>query len=145
LHIDRIRDRNKELWNISNGKKDAFIEAKIKEDSEGYIRLKKQYSNTTLEEFVTNSNEKQDALIEYDGRIIQKIDPIFLDPEHRMIRAHFYAPRKQVFGVFFDTYWVNVSIMWLMTLVLYLVLYFRLMKKLLDAGELLTTKFSKGE
>lgn len=145
LHIDRIRDRNKDLFNIANGKKDALIEARIKEDSEGYIRLKKQYYNTTLEEFVKNSNEKKDALIEYDGRIVQKIDPIFLDPEHRMIRAHFYAPRKQVFGVFFDTYWVNVTIMWLMTLTLYLALYFRLMKKLLDAGELLTTRFGKGE
>jgi len=122
-----------------------LIVAKTNEDNEGYLKLKRQHHITTLEEFVENSSEKKDQLIVYNGRLVQKVDPIYLDPEHKMIKAHFYAPRKQVFGVFFDTYWVNITVMWLMTFLLYLALYLRLMKKLLDAGELFSARFSKGE
>jgi len=144
-HIDQITQVNIKLFNIAMEKKDRLVEARMNEDREGYLQLKKKYYNTSLEEFVKNSNEKKDILIEYDGKIIQKIDPIFLDPENRMIRSHFYAPRKQVFGIYFDTFWVNVTIMWLMTAFLYLALYVRILKKLLDLGELFSARFSKGD
>jgi hypothetical protein len=55
-----------------------------------------------------------------------------MDPEHKLIKAHFYAPRKQVFGNFFSTFGVNIVIIWFMTLIFYIVLYYRLLKKLLD-------------
>ena len=93
--------------------------------------LKRKYYNESLEEFVTNKNEFQ-RIVEYNGELIQKIDPIYLDPQFRFIRAHFYAPRKMVFGTFFPTIWVNIFVIWISTLFLYLVLYFRLLKRLLD-------------
>ena len=67
--------------------------------------------------------------------MVQKFDPIFIEPKGKFIRAHFYAPRKNVFGYKVDTYTVNVVILWIMTFFLYLVLYFRLLKKLLDSAE----------
>ena len=73
--------------------------------------------------------------IVYKGELLQKLDPIFMDTKHKLIRAHFYAPEKQVFGMKVDTYIVNVIVLWVMTFFLYLVLYFRLLKKLLDSGE----------
>jgi hypothetical protein len=42
-----------------------------------------------------------------------------------------------VFGVKISTFIVNVIVLWVMTLLLYIALYFRLLKKLLDSGELL--------
>jgi hypothetical protein len=65
------------------------------------------------------------------------MDPIFKDPESKFIKAHFYAPTKMIFGLTIDTYVVNVIVLWIMTIALYLTLYFRLLKKLLDSGELL--------
>ena len=67
-----------------------------------------------------------------------------MDPEGKFIRAHFYAPRKQIFGIYIDTFIVNVIVLWIMTVLLYLALYFRLLKKLLDSGELLMGKGGKG-
>jgi len=93
-------------------------------------------TNKRLEEFVTNSKSFT-LFTEYKkkGDMIQKREPIYLDPTHPMIKAHFYAPRKMIFGVFVDTIWVNVIVIWLMTLVLYLLLYFRVLKRILDSLE----------
>jgi hypothetical protein len=74
-------------------------------------------------------------IIEYKGELIQKLEPIFMDPRHKFIRAHFYSPTKQAFGTKIDTYNVNVIILWIITILFYIALYFRLLKKLLDTAE----------
>jgi hypothetical protein len=96
--------------------------------------MKRKHHNTSLEEFVTNKNEFE-KIVEYKGKLIQKTKPIYLDPMSRMVKAHFYAPRKMVFGNYIPTIWVNIIVIWLMTFLLYLALYFRLLKKLLDFFE----------
>ncbi len=106
-------------------------EQKRNEDQVFIEELKRKHSNETLEEFVTNKNEFQ-RIVEYKGELIQKKDPIYLDPTNKFVKAHFYAPRKAVFGKYIPTIWVNVGIMWFSTILLYLVLYFRLLKRLLD-------------
>ena len=95
----------------------------------------------TLEEFVTN-NKSFDYYTEFQrkGEMIQKRDPIYLDPTSKFVKAHFYAPRKMVAGVFFPTLWVNIVVIWVMTFGLYLLLYFRVLKKFLDFFERLTPK-----
>jgi len=105
-------------------------------DSKAFRKLNDDYTNKKLEEFVKSKNDTK-QIIEYNGEFVQKMDPIFKDAEYKFIKAHFYAPRKQIFGFFIDTYVVNVIVLWVMTLLLYLALYFRLLKKLLDSGELL--------
>lgn len=96
--------------------------------------LKQRYTNDNLEEFVTNKKSFK-HYIEYKGDMIQKRDPIYLDPTNRFIRAHFYAPRKMIFGSFFPTIWVNVMVIWIFTLGFYVLLYYRVLKKLLDFFE----------
>jgi hypothetical protein len=103
--------------------------------------LKRKHFNKTLEEFVTNKNVFE-RITEYDGQLIQKIDPIFHDPVHKFVKAHFYAPRKMIFGVFLPTLWVNVIVIWMMTIMIYILLYFRALKKLLDWFEGITPKKS---
>ena len=71
------------------------------------IKLRNKYHNASLEEFVINKNEST-KIVEFKGELVQKMDPIFMDPEYKFIKAHFYSPTKQVFGVYFDTYIINV-------------------------------------
>ena len=97
------------------------------------------HSNKTLEEFVTNK-KTFDYFIEYKGDMIQVRDPIYRDPTHKFIKAHFYAPRKMIAGIFVPTLWVNVMVIWFMTLMLYILLYFRVFKKFLDYTERITQK-----
>jgi len=96
-----------------------------------FIDLQNQYTNTSLTEFVTNSNDF-DKIIEYKNRYYQKMDPIYRDPEFSFIRAHFYAPQKKIFGYLMDTFWVNSIVIWCMTLILYITLYFRILKRTID-------------
>jgi len=65
-------------------------------------KLKRNHHNTSLEEFVTNKNEFE-KIVEFDGQLIQKADPIYLDPDSRFVKAHFYAPRKMIFNTYLPT------------------------------------------
>ena len=124
------------LYNKANSKKDVRI-SEIQSGEEGrqkFLSLKRAHYNEKLADFVTNSNEIH-RIIEYKGELIQKIDPVFLDPDNRFVKAHFYAPRKQLFGEYYETFWVNLGVIWFMTILLYIVLYFRLLRKTLDRLE----------
>ncbi|NLI24444.1 MAG: ATP-binding cassette domain-containing protein [Bacteroidales bacterium] len=134
------------LSNKANEEKDKLISSlqRTPEMKESFQWLKRRHANEALEEFVTNKNET-DRILEYKNHLYQKINPIYLDPESRFIKAHFYAPRKMVFGRYIDTIWVNIGVIWFMTIILYLMLYFRLLKKLLDSIENLSLRFSQAE
>ena len=108
-------------------------------DLEQLQELKRNHHNTSLEEFVTNKNEFE-KIVEYEGKLIQKTDPIYLDPRSKFIKAHFYAPRKMLFGHFIPTFWVNVLVIWMMTFGLYILLYYRILKRTLDFFENFTWK-----
>lgn len=103
--------------------------------------LRRKQSNERLTEFVTNSKSfKTYTEFKKKEDMIQKRDPIYLDPTHRFIKAHFYAPRKMIGGFFIDTIWVNIMVIWVMTLVLYIMLYYRVLKGLMDVFERLTPR-----
>ena len=98
-----------------------------------FIKLKDDYTNEALDQFMLNSNELGDRCLEYNGRLIQRIDPIYLDPtESNLGAAHFYAPNKRFMGVLFPTYWFNIVVIWLMSISMMITLYFDVFKKVLD-------------
>jgi len=143
-YLDLINSYYVKKYNIASTIKDRLIEqyTQTDDDKKKFVLFKKQYYNENLADFCRNSNEVE-RIVEYNGQLYQKIDPIFQDPDNKMLRSHFYAPRKQVFGQFFDTYWVNVTIIWLMTILLYATLYFRALKRFLDLMERMSEKLVK--
>jgi len=70
-------------------------------------------------------------IVESDGRLYQQTEPIFLLPE--TTRSHFYAPKKYFMGRYVDTYLFNMVVIWLTTVILYAVLYFDLLRRLIRA------------
>jgi ABC-type multidrug transport system ATPase subunit len=132
------------LYNKANNLKDEIISNfhNQKNGRKRFLDLKRKYHNERLEEFVTNSKDMQ-RIIEFDGRLYQKMDPVFLDPESNFIKAHFYAPRKKVFGRYIDTFWVNTIVIWIISLILYLILYYRLLRKLLEGAEILSNMIKR--
>jgi len=124
------------LYNAANKKKDEELLAMQSKfpDKESFVNMKKSYDNDRLTEFVTNNNEIE-RIVEYKERLFQRIDPIFRDGESPFLKAHFYAPRKKIFNREYDTYWVNIIVIWFMTLSLYFTLYFGLFKRFLNSIE----------
>jgi hypothetical protein len=141
-YVETVRKYYVKKYNEANSLKDAYITKLESEDKAGFQKLRNDYFNKSLEEIVTSKNETQ-KIIDYQGEIVQKLDPIYMDPKHRFIKSHFYSPTKPVFGYYVDTYLVNVLVIWVMTFVLYLMLYFRVLKKTLSSGEKLFGKKSK--
>ena len=116
-----------------------------KNDKDKYLALVDNYTNEALDQFVTNKTDLT-KLIESEGYLIQKSDPIYLDPYDKgFFAAHFYAPRKKLFGMYIGTFAANVIVIWGMSILLIITLYFDALKKTLDGMEKLfgRIKFKK--
>jgi ABC transport system ATP-binding/permease protein len=96
---------------------------------------KNKFHNESLAQLLTNAMEKN-RIIEYEGRLVQQTDAIFQDPQPESAldyRAHFFAPRKNLLGALVSTYWFNLLVVWIMTLLLYGTLYLKLPGKITNA------------
>jgi ABC transport system ATP-binding/permease protein len=123
-------------YNVSSNEKDSRI-SKITqtEGMEKFLQIKNGYENENLNDLVKNANTLEDRILESSGELIQRTDLIYLDPSlDSFLRSHFYAPRKVIFGRYYDTYWVNTIVIWCMTGLLVVALYFDLLKKIIDAA-----------
>ena len=116
---------------------------KTKEDKENFILLASHNDNENLNNLVKNASELN-RCIEKDGRLIQEIDPVFQDPiGSKLGRAHFFAPRKNFLGHYYSTFWFNMSVIWMMTIILIITLYLDVFKLILDGLENLSGKILK--
>jgi ABC-type multidrug transport system ATPase subunit len=138
-YIELVRRYYVDYYNFADGKKNELVEKMQKDENNNFIRLRNKYHNEALEEFVINKNETV-SKIEFKGKLIQKMDPVFMDPEYKFIRAHFYSPTKRLYELKVDTYIINVIILWIITFILYFALYFRFLKKILESGGTLLGK-----
>ena len=95
---------------------------------------KNRYFNEALTDLLRNIGV-QDRIVRQDNELVQLIDPIYHTPDrpaHALdYRAHFFAPVKYFAGSYIDTFWFNLVVIWLMTLALYILLYFEAIKKAL--------------
>ena len=123
----------------------TWIDDKTKEiidknGKERYHQLVEENTNEALDQFATNKTDLT-KLVEADGYLIQKSDPIYLDPYDKgFFSAHFYAPRKKLFGMYIGTFAANLIVIWGMCLFLVITLYFDVLKKMLDGTEKLFGK-----
>ena len=102
------------------------IEAKI--GKEGLLDLKNNFENRELKRLVTDEISKEKS-IETTEKIIQKYEPVYMKPVSKYGRAQFYAPYKQIGNTTIDTFWFNILVLWFVTLVLYIALYYNLLQK----------------
>lgn len=132
-YFNDLRAYYNKRFNAASKLKDQLVlkMQKGKNGKDKFKKLMRQYSNKRLTEFVQNSDEIS-SLKEYKGHLYQKIDPIYNIPESSFLKAHFYAPSKKIFGKSINTIRINIIVIWLITLILYLTLHFRLLAKSLD-------------
>jgi hypothetical protein len=125
--------------------KDKSISArnKTKEDRALFKRVKDSYENEALSDLVTNKTEL-DKIKEVNGELVQQSNPIYLDPlKSSVIRTHFFAPKKRVFGKLYSTFWVNIMVIWSMSITLIITLYFDFFRRGIDSMGDIASWFSK--
>ena len=104
-----------------------------KEKRNEFNSIKKNYHNLELERFVRNTNNIfSNKIIEYKGNMIQKTDPIFKDPSNKFLFAHFLSPYKNFGKIKLDSIWANTIVLWVMNILLFVLLYYGLLKNTLD-------------
>lgn len=133
------------IFNSNSESRDKAIRDKNKteEDKEAFVKLKNDYMNEAMSDLVRNATEFN-KIIEQDGKLIQRADPVFLEPfQSDLGNSHFFAPRKKVFGTYVDTYKFNLCVIWGMSLIMAVTLYFDVLRKLIDGLGNLFSRFSK--
>jgi ABC transport system ATP-binding/permease protein len=103
--------------------------------SQSITDVKNQNYNESLADLVKNVSTKE-RMLEYNGKLIQQINPVFQDPEpsHALdYRTAFFVPTKVFAGVSFSTFAFNLMVIWLMSLAFYATLYWEALRKALDS------------
>ncbi|MFO7851268.1 MAG: ATP-binding cassette domain-containing protein [Bacteroidota bacterium] len=130
-YIDSVNRIFLRMSNSADIRKDKFISA----NRERLDELYNQYHNDRLEEIVRKIYEKN-KILEYKNRLVQNFDPIYRDPtgdEFPAFRSHFFAPTKVSLGIRFDTYTFNMIFVWLMSLILYVLLYYNILERIVNS------------
>lgn len=108
------------------------IDAKIDEiGKEKYLQLEREYVNNALMMAVTNKLESEKLIIDKD-QIYRNDNPIYNLPKNvSFLGSHFYAPFKYIFGNKIRTYHANMLFIWIMSLFVFVLLYYDVFKRIL--------------
>lgn len=123
-------------FNNADKQKEMKIRARTssREDEKKFAAYREAYHNDAVTELVKNIAETH-RIIEKDGKLIQKIYPIYKDPDpdHTVdFDAQFYMPAKHFLNRNVDTLYFNTGVIWSMTLALALTLYFDVLRRIVE-------------
>lgn len=132
-YLDNFRKKYLDQYNNIVARKEKDIAQLQQTGAYHVLEFKNHYYNEDMADLVKNVNTKE-RILEYKGELIQQINPVFNDPKQtRMLnyRTHFFAPTKTFLGMRFDTYSFNIAVIWITTLILYVLLYTETLRKIL--------------
>jgi ABC transport system ATP-binding/permease protein len=141
-YLNDLDEYYSKLFVLANQRKQNKINYYLENDPDKYKEIRDRYHNEGISDILKKVYEKN-KIVEFRNYLIQHIDPVYLDPipnNPLSFRTHFFAPRKPFLGMYFDTFWFNMVAVWILTVILYITLYFDVLKKLLTFGEKLAKK-----
>ena len=123
-------------YNTADKKKDEIITRQTSsiESEKKFEDFKNAHQNEAIAELVKNTTE-QHRIVRSGNKLIQKIFPIYKDPDPDHIvdfDAQFYMPAKHFLNQNIDTLTFNLGVIWSMTLLLALTLYYEILRKIVD-------------
>ena len=95
---------------------------------------KNAYFNESLSDLVKNVSVKE-RLLEYEGKLIQEINPIFQDTKPSGIldyRTAFFVPEKNLLGATVSSFLFDILVVWAMAFMCYVALYFEWLRKIVE-------------
>ncbi|MFH0842388.1 MAG: ATP-binding cassette domain-containing protein [Bacteroidota bacterium] len=94
---------------------------------ENFVRTRERDYNESLADIMLNRLTTS-KIYETDTRLIQKADPVYMKPGSKYGRTHFFAPYKMIGSLKIGTLVFNVIVIWFMTFLLFVSLYYNLLK-----------------
>jgi len=126
MYINRFNQADQEKNNLVRSLTDA------PEKQNKFYELRNNFQNEATETLVKNTTI-QYRIVEQNGQLIQKIFPIFMEPTPNHIidfRSQFFTPQKYFAGLHIDTLFFNLIAIWIMSLLLYITLYYEVLRKM---------------
>ena len=133
-YVDALKRFYNEIFLAQSQKRERIVEYLVNTNPKLYEGKRRAYHNESISDLATKFTEKN-KILQYKDELVQQNDPVFRDPLPNHIldfRSHFFAPRKHFLGTYFDTFWFNLSAIWVMTILLYITLYYESLKKLIE-------------
>lgn len=133
-YVDALKRFYNEIFLAQSQKRERIVEYLVSTNPKLYEGKRRAYHNESISDLATKFTEKN-KILQYKDELVQQNDPVFRDPLPNHIldfRSHFLAPRKHFLGMYFDTFWFNLSAIWVMTILLYITLYYESLKKLIE-------------
>ncbi len=132
FNIGAFLEMMKKQYNLTyNETTERLDQLVLKMGEKNYEASQAQNVNESLQDLVTNRTEVQKIIIT-DDELIQKDDPLYMDPKNtRLLDAPFYSYKKYWFGIPMSTFLANVLVLWGMTVLMIVALYYDILRKLL--------------
>lgn len=130
-YIDRVRTiyiQNHRKVSLRLDELQTQLLQRFDGDAERMLQYRDRYVNKNLERMLRDKYSMQKVYVA-DNRILQGDEPIYRAPAHKNGSAHFYASYKQIGPVKIDTVWYNILVVWLLTALLMVALYFDVLRK----------------
>ncbi len=119
---------------VAHNKLSLKINGYLSTQKEKYYALRNKYQNEAVSDIVTQFYEKN-KILDYNNHLVQHVDAIYEDPvvESKFdFRSHLFAPRKQFLGHYYETFYFNMSIIWLMNIILFIILRTNALRRLIQ-------------
>lgn len=131
--LNKIRQNTiRQLDNIMY-KKDKKLTALIQSQKgkDNFRKFKQTYYNKAIAELVKGDENPYKIMVK-DNNLKRKFEPIYYSPKQRNGRAHFFAPEKKIGPFSLSTLNFNLTVIWLFNLLLYIALYYDILKKIIN-------------
>jgi ABC-type multidrug transport system ATPase subunit len=134
--VKKLEDKYHEIYNnASEHKEELLFKLEMNKQAALFTSMRDHYYNESLEDLVRNKTATKKYVIT-EARIIPKTDPVYFNPDKLSndlsYRTHFFSPTKQIGGHYFDTFYFNICFVWALTILMFIVLYLDIFKKIMD-------------
>jgi len=130
--LDQAGSIFSERYKKATAQRDSiFITMEKEMGTEDMLAMKNENFNDALSNLMLNRASSR-KIVRSNNQIIRKKDPIYQIPDCNYGRAHFLAPVKQIGNLTIDTFWFNNMVIWVMSIILMITLYFDMLRKLLN-------------
>lgn len=131
--LEEIRQEAVNTFNRVSEKKETRMQQLMAGNSSSAAmeQIMLSSENQALSDLVLNQTERT-KIYSNENRLVQQYEPVYCnpDPESSFFQHPFFIGEKRLFGKPINTFSANLFVIWMMTMVLYLLLQFDLLNRL---------------
>jgi len=134
--LEKIKTYYSKIAKSASEQKEKLVKTFVADSAKRaeYKLLQQKNENEALTLMVRNSQEVN-KIQEENGRLFPHYDQIYLKSNEDGFASHFYTPQKSLLGIKFSTLVFNLIVIWMMSFMLALILYFNVLEKILNLFE----------